>query len=114
MSTGFDLVRGEQYNIGHICTGRQCEAGREDKVALRWISAAGDRSDYTFAELDAQSNQFANVLQNLCVAEQEVIFTDSIPKNKSGKIMRRVLKAGYLGTDAGDISTLESKDDVHP
>jgi len=38
---------------------------------------------------------------------QEIIITDSIPKNKSGKIMRRVLKARYLGIDAGDISTLE-------
>jgi len=38
---------------------------------------------------------------------QEIIFCDSIPKNKSGKIMRRVLKARYLGTDAGDTSTLE-------
>lgn len=37
----------------------------------------------------------------------EIICVDSIPKNKSGKIMRRVLKARYLGTDAGDISTLE-------
>lgn len=38
---------------------------------------------------------------------QEIIFCDSIPKNNSGKIMRRVLKARYLGTDVGDISTLE-------
>src|SRR6185369_5279767 len=38
---------------------------------------------------------------------QEIIIVDSIPKNKSGKIMRRVLKAGYLGQDAGDISSLE-------
>ena len=37
----------------------------------------------------------------------EIICVESIPKNKSGKIMRRVLKARYLGTDAGDISTLE-------
>ena len=37
----------------------------------------------------------------------ELIRVESIPKNKSGKIMRRVLKARYLGTDAGDISTLE-------
>ncbi len=37
----------------------------------------------------------------------EIICVDSVPKNKSGKIMRRVLKARYLGTDAGDISTLE-------
>ena len=38
---------------------------------------------------------------------QEIIFTDAIPKNKSGKIMRRVLKARYLGQDVGDISTME-------
>ncbi len=37
----------------------------------------------------------------------EIEFVDNIPKNKSGKIMRRVLKARYLGIDAGDISTLE-------
>lgn len=38
---------------------------------------------------------------------QEIIFCDNIPKNKSGKIMRRVLKARYLGEDPGDTSTLE-------
>ena len=38
---------------------------------------------------------------------QEIILIDSISKNKSGKIMRRVLKAQYLGTDPGDLSTLE-------
>ena len=38
---------------------------------------------------------------------QEFRVLESIPKNKSGKIMRRVLKARYLGQDAGDISTLD-------
>jgi acetyl-CoA synthetase len=38
---------------------------------------------------------------------QEIIIVDDLPKNKSGKIMRRVLKARYLGQDAGDISTME-------
>lgn len=32
---------------------------------------------------------------------------DKIPKNKSGKILRRVLKAWYEGTDPGDLSTME-------
>jgi acetyl-CoA synthetase len=39
---------------------------------------------------------------------QEIFFCDAIPKNKSGKILRRLLKARYLGTDAGDTSTLEA------
>jgi acetyl-CoA synthetase len=34
-------------------------------------------------------------------------FVDSLPKTRSGKIMRRVLKAQELGIDPGDISTLE-------
>ncbi|HBM16703.1 MAG TPA: acetyl-CoA synthetase [Lentisphaeria bacterium] len=38
---------------------------------------------------------------------QEIIAIDSVPKNKSGKIMRRYLKATYLGQEAGDISTLD-------
>ncbi|MCG7854007.1 MAG: AMP-binding protein, partial [Methanosarcinaceae archaeon] len=38
---------------------------------------------------------------------QEFKIVDSVPKNKSGKIMRRLLKAWYTGEDAGDISTLE-------
>jgi acetyl-CoA synthetase len=36
-----------------------------------------------------------------------ISFTPSLPKTRSGKIMRRVLKARAEGRDAGDISTLE-------
>ena len=38
---------------------------------------------------------------------ESVTFTDSLPKTRSGKIMRRVLKARALGQDEGDLSTLE-------
>ena len=34
-------------------------------------------------------------------------FVDALPKTRSGKIMRRVLKARALGLDPGNISTLE-------
>ena len=34
-------------------------------------------------------------------------FADKLPKTRSGKIMRRVLKARALGQDEGDVSTLE-------
>ncbi len=37
----------------------------------------------------------------------EITFVDSLPKTRSGKIMRRVLKARALGLPEGDISTLE-------
>jgi acetyl-CoA synthetase len=38
---------------------------------------------------------------------QDVVIVDRIPKNKSGKILRRVLRARYLGQDPGDLSTIE-------
>lgn len=37
----------------------------------------------------------------------EIEFRDSLPKTRSGKIVRRVLKAIEMGVDPGDISTLE-------
>ena len=38
---------------------------------------------------------------------QEYHIVEQIPKNKSGKILRRVLKASYEGKDPGDLSTME-------
>jgi len=38
---------------------------------------------------------------------EEVVFTETLPKTRSGKIMRRVLKARALGEDEGDLSTLD-------
>ena len=42
------------------------------------------------------------------VAPREIEFVDNLPHTRSGKIMRRVLKARELGEDEGDISTLET------
>jgi len=42
------------------------------------------------------------------VAPKELDFRENLPKTRSGKIMRRLLKARELGLPEGDISTLES------
>jgi acetyl-CoA synthetase len=42
------------------------------------------------------------------VAPREIVFRQNLPKTRSGKIMRRLLKARELGLPEGDISTLES------
>jgi acetyl-CoA synthetase len=42
------------------------------------------------------------------VAPREIDFRDSVPKTRSGKIMRRLLKARELGLPEGDLSTLEN------
>jgi acetyl-CoA synthetase len=41
------------------------------------------------------------------VAPKEISFIDRLPKTKSGKILRRLLKARELGLPEGDTSTLE-------
>ena len=40
---------------------------------------------------------------------REIEFTKDVPKTRSGKIMRRVLKAKELGLPTGDLSTLEDE-----
>jgi acetyl-CoA synthetase len=42
------------------------------------------------------------------VAPREIAFRESVPKTRSGKIMRRLLKARELGLPEGDLSTLEN------
>jgi acetyl-CoA synthetase len=42
------------------------------------------------------------------VAPRDVVFVESLPRTRSGKIMRRVLRARELGLPEGDLSTLES------
>ncbi len=41
------------------------------------------------------------------VAPREIVFVASLPRTRSGKIMRRLLKARELGLPEGDLSTLE-------
>jgi acetyl-CoA synthetase len=40
---------------------------------------------------------------------QEIEYVDSLPKTRSGKIMRRLLRAQEWGQEAGDTSTLEDE-----
>jgi acetyl-CoA synthetase len=44
------------------------------------------------------------------VAPKDIAFRVNLPKTRSGKIMRRLLKARELGLPEGDISTLESEE----
>ena len=50
---------------------------------------------------------FARKEMGPAVAPKEIEFIDTIPKTRSGKIVRRLLKARELGLPEGDISTLE-------
>jgi acetyl-CoA synthetase len=49
----------------------------------------------------------ARKLLGAAVAPREIVFSSALPRTRSGKIMRRLLKARELGLPEGDISTLE-------
>jgi len=50
---------------------------------------------------------FARKRLGAAVAPKEIEFKDQIPQTRSGKVMRRLLKARELGLPEGDLSTLE-------
>jgi len=52
----------------------------------------------------------ARVRLGPAVAPKDIAFRENLPKTRSGKIMRRLLKARELGLPEGDISTLESEE----
>jgi acetyl-CoA synthetase len=52
---------------------------------------------------------FARKRLGAVVAPKEIDFVASVPKTRSGKIMRRLLKARELGLPEGDTSTLEGE-----
>ncbi len=43
---------------------------------------------------------------------REIKFTTALPKTRNAKVMRRVIRATYLGEDPGDLSSLENPDTV--
>jgi acetyl-CoA synthetase len=53
---------------------------------------------------------FARTKLGSAVAPKEIEFQENLPKNRAGKIMRRVLKARELGLPEGDISPLETSE----
>lgn len=58
-------------------------------------------------ELLEDIRQFVKTGLSAHAAPREVEISNKIPKTRSGKIMRRLLKARELGLPEGDTSTLE-------
>ena len=58
-------------------------------------------------ELIEEIRQFVKKGLAAHAAPREIEFRDKLPKTRSGKIMRRVLKAWELDLPAGDLSTME-------
>ena len=83
--------------------------GKPDPVALEVVKAFVSLKDGYEATpaLNRELLGFARTRLGAVVAPKEIQFLPSLPKTRSGKIMRRLLKARELGLPEGDTSTLE-------
>ncbi|MBM3577780.1 MAG: acetate--CoA ligase [Alphaproteobacteria bacterium] len=61
-------------NIAYEAVDRHARGPRARRVALRCIGKAGERRDYTYGELAAFTNRFANVLQSMGVKAGDSVF----------------------------------------
>jgi acetyl-CoA synthetase len=68
------LPGGRGLNIAHEAVDRHAAGPRRDHVALRWLGKRGEVHDYTYADLCARSNRFANVLRGLGVARGDRVY----------------------------------------
>ena len=65
---------GGGLNIAHEAVVRHARGPHRDRVALRLLDKTGVTRNLTFGELDAQSNRFAHVLENLGVKSGATVF----------------------------------------
>ena len=83
--------------------------GKPDPVAMEIVKAfVSLKEGYEPTdELKRELRRFSRERLGPGIAPREIDFIDTLPKTRSGKIMRRLLKARELGLDEGDTSTLE-------
>jgi acetyl-CoA synthetase len=62
-------------NVAHEAVDRHAVGPRRDHVALRWIGREGSVRDFTYGDLHAETNRFANVLEGLGVGRGERVFS---------------------------------------
>lgn len=100
----------ESALMEHPAVAEAAVIGKPDEVAGSTIKAfVALKIGYApGAELERDLMAHARRRLGPAVAPREIAFRNNLPKTRSGKIMRRLLRARELGLPEGDISTLES------
>jgi acetyl-CoA synthetase len=99
----------ESALIEHPAVAEAGVIGKPDPIAMEVVKAFVALKDgyEPTTELRQELMRFSRSKLSSAVAPREIDFVDSLPKTRSGKIMRRLLKARELGLPEGDISGLE-------
>ena len=99
----------ESALIEHPAVAEAGVIGKPDPIAMEVVKAfVSLKEGYEpSTELQRELMGFARQKLAAAVAPREIEIIDSLPKTRSGKIMRRLLKARELGLPEGDTSTLE-------
>ena len=100
----------ESALVGHPAVAEAAAVGvphdvkGEAIVCFVTLRSAASASDGLRTELTARvAEEMGKALR-----PERVLFASELPKTRSGKIMRRVIRATHLGRDPGDLSSLEN------
>ncbi len=100
----------ESALLEHPAVAESAAVGKPDPVNMEVVKAfvALKPGFEPSAELDLEIMNFIRKKLSPLAMPQEIEFVKSLPKTRSGKIMRRLLRAKEWNEPIGDISTLEN------
>ncbi len=100
----------ESALLEHEAVAESAAVGKPDPVNMEVVKAfVALKPGYEAnADLELSIMNFIRKKLSPLAMPQEIEFVDSLPKTRSGKIMRRLLRAKEWGQEIGDISTLEN------
>ena len=100
----------ESALLEHDAVAESAAIGKPDPVNMEVVKAfVALKPGYEAnADLELSIMNFIRKKLSPLAMPQEIEFVASLPKTRSGKIMRRLLKAKEWGQEIGDVSTLEN------
>jgi acetyl-CoA synthetase len=100
----------ESALLEHPAVAESAAVGKPDPINMEVVKAfiSLKPGNEPSKDLELQIMNFIRKKLSPLAMPQEVEFVTSLPKTRSGKIMRRVLRAKEWNEDIGDISTLEN------